>query len=1391
MAWAGDVTTAEQLKSAFSTGSDVNVYVNSDIDLTETVELAGTRNITLDLKGHTITANGCRAFHVKSGNLVITSSEGAGKVVTIGSINIESSVIRVGDPDVNVNSASLSIDEGVTIESEVCYGVTVFGKNTGDKSESLIVNGAIHTKVRPAVSGNGSEGLSTTVITINNKAEIKTTDDVAIYHPQNGTLTVNGTVEGAGGIEMKAGELVVGDNAVITATGALSHTSNSDGTSTRGYAIAIVENGSYAGVSTVNISPKASLHGSVAVVKDSEKKPGSPDISFDPSGMQMLVKVTGSDSKDFGQYMSLELAMSEAPAGSTITLLGDCTIASTIETTKDFTLNLNGKTITSDGQRALWIKSGTVIINSTVAGGKIDVPTCANNDLSAIRVGSNESAAATLTVAEGVAISADECYGITVFGKNTTETLTVNGTVNTKIRPAISGNGSAGLASTTITIGQNAQITTTNEVAIYHPQAGTLNVDGTVTGATGIEIKGGELTVGEHAKITATGTPSHTTNNDGTSSRGYAIAIVENGQYTGVSAVSIHGSATLNGIVAQLKDSEKSGFNPTYTGDAVTKKVAAIGNDEYFTLKDAISIVPSEGSVRLLDDLTLTTPLVMDVVKTYTLNLDDKTLIGNGCAALQITNGHVTLDGATESKVTVSGASSQAAILMGSDDGSSRSVSLTINKDVTVDGGTLTSGIMLAGNVTRETLTVNGTVQATNHSAIIGSKDANKGGTTIHIAKDATVNATDAVAIYHPQSGDLLVDGNVIGVKNTGAAGAIEMKGGDLTVTSTAKITAAGTMSHSKNNEAPSTNGYAIALVENPAFTGVGKVNIDKTATITGVVACLVDDKNDAVAEPMFVGDVTMVAETNISEGRGDKYDTLPHAIEAAAISGEVKLLDDLTLTNTFTISKAITLNMDDYSLINANASDPAVNISDNVTLKNGGIISEKTGEPATDKANGGIKVTSGMVTLQQMNVKTGGVSLDVVGGTVTADKASNFSSAKDNTVTLSGGSFDLSSKVYNSSSSTNKNAIAATGTAALSVQNTVVISSDNGNAIDWSSTGALTVAGGKISGAEAVHASNGTVTINGGTFTGTGHAVEIANASCTPSIKGGTFICGKDAAYLPVKYTPGTPASGFVEGVNTFFSKAIAQTLCHEGYMVSQTPKNNGMYYLIDEIVIYDGADWTQPSELFKINKARYIRNSGMGANGTQFGTLCLPFSFSSTQTGMTFYTVNRIEGNILYLDAVTTAEIAAGTPVVFKFSSATTGFTIESENATISNTAACSAGNLVGTFAKLPLTTSTTPKVDDVYFLNSDAFHQAKSSLTVPAFRAYIKISSTSPVKEQVLYIHTDDDETDAVEAVQLDGEMEAVYDLQGRKQNSLQRGVNIMKMKDGRTIKVFVNK
>ena len=101
-------------------------------------------------------------------------------------------------------------------------------------------------------------------------------------------------------------------------------------------------------------------------------------------------------------------------------------------------------------------------------------------------------------------------------------------------------------------------MTADNAIAIFHPQAGILNVNGaTVQGTGGIEMKSGTLNVADGSKITATAKETtHNTSSNGTSTNGYAIVAVDtNGSYSGKVVVNVTGG-TVTGPVNKVVDQE-------------------------------------------------------------------------------------------------------------------------------------------------------------------------------------------------------------------------------------------------------------------------------------------------------------------------------------------------------------------------------------------------------------------------------------------------------------------------------------------------------------------------------------------------------------------------------------------------------------------------------------------------------------------------------------------------------------------------------------------------------------------------------------------------------------------------------------------------------------------
>lgn len=265
-------TLQEAVNAANS--NDTIITLTDNITLSESVKI--NKDITIHLDEHNITGEGSRVLDIQSGTVVLT---GSGTLSSSskpgGSFPSSSSVIRVGTGfnanDTQASKASLTVGADVTVSSDCCYGITVFGTNEGtnEVGQELIVYGKVQvTGSEPAISGNGTSTLSMTEITINNGATVSAKNDCAIYHPQMGTLTINGgTIEGKGGIEAKGGKVVVSGGTVTATAGSTSHNTSNDGTSTSGYALAAVENTNYKGNADFTISG-GTFTGPVAVVKD-------------------------------------------------------------------------------------------------------------------------------------------------------------------------------------------------------------------------------------------------------------------------------------------------------------------------------------------------------------------------------------------------------------------------------------------------------------------------------------------------------------------------------------------------------------------------------------------------------------------------------------------------------------------------------------------------------------------------------------------------------------------------------------------------------------------------------------------------------------------------------------------------------------------------------------------------------------------------------------------------------------------------------------------------------------------------------------------------------------------------------------------------------------------
>ena len=200
-------------------------------------------NFVLDLGGYTLTGKATATSPVLSISVPMTIQNGT---IKYASTDVKHSAL--------VTSADVTIAATAVIDGGRGYGIEV----DGYAGHTLIVNGTVKSDGDYAITGNGREEVGGIIrdcnITVNAGATISAPNGVAIYHPEKGTVTINGgEITGHTGIEMCAGKLVVKDG-TITSTGANKDETGSQNAILDGAAISIINRSYPGGVPTAEIT---------------------------------------------------------------------------------------------------------------------------------------------------------------------------------------------------------------------------------------------------------------------------------------------------------------------------------------------------------------------------------------------------------------------------------------------------------------------------------------------------------------------------------------------------------------------------------------------------------------------------------------------------------------------------------------------------------------------------------------------------------------------------------------------------------------------------------------------------------------------------------------------------------------------------------------------------------------------------------------------------------------------------------------------------------------------------------------------------------------------------------------------------------------------------------
>ena len=547
------------------------------------------------------------------------------------------------------------------------------------------------------------------------------------------------------------------------------------------------------------------------------------------------------------KYETALTAINKAPAGSTVVLLKDCSETGRApEITKNVTLNLNGKnltfsyiTVSKDGNltikdcgtggtyngtganHSVYVKRGGIF--NLESGTLTNSSTNPKTQNVVVRV---EGGTAATPVASTANIMGGkiETKGTPVYVAYPGATVNVSGgeLVGNGLA-CIAGQGNKGLGGTTINISGGTLTAKPYDDAsaacgIYHPNEGTLNITGgniNVADGVGVLMRGGEMTM-TGGEINATSDDATRTGSVGDTNQKIGVCGVifdRDANYPAVATTSIKidDDAKVSGAKAAVElindnnvADAKSAFKlkgGTYSSDVsalldensvaeekdgvyvVTTYYAQVGETKYATLQEAADAAAAGQTVKVLNDVDMTTDgnLTVNVGKDIVLDMNGHSIKGANANNKNIlVRGKLTLKDSKENSTGKiysedpykSGVDK--ALIYVDRNGKFVMESGHIN---TVLPNSVANGQFAVGSFGNSTVTINGGTIEGGYSAITGFGDP-KDNTNITINGGTLICPMD-YAIYHPQPGKLTINK---GATIYGGAGAICMKSGELEI---------------------------------------------------------------------------------------------------------------------------------------------------------------------------------------------------------------------------------------------------------------------------------------------------------------------------------------------------------------------------------------------------------------------------------------------------------------------------------------------------------------------------------------------------------------------------------------------------------------------------------
>ena len=292
---------------------------------------------------------------------------------------------------------------------------------------------------------------------------------------------------------------------------------------------------------------------------------------------------------------------------------------------------------------------------------------------------------------------------------------------------------------------------------------------------------------------------------------------------------------------------------------------------------------------------------------------------------------------------------------------------------------------------------------------------------------------------------------------------------------------------------------------------------------------------------------------------------------------------------------------------------------------------------------------------------------------------------------------------------------------------------------------------------------------------------------------------------FVTDKVTKGSYMFNSCRNLKGFISSKTGHTCANykTGYFTKLVGKNGdekigatGEPLATDNLVLDDDKDFVA-YEPFAAKAASYSRKM---KEGTTWATLCLPFEVSLADKNFRAFKLLSADDvtETVELEEIKTS-IEAGTPVIIKMKDGATELNFTEADKTIAKdvqTAETADANykLQGIYTKKEFSKDTD---NNCYIVKGDKLmNPAKllgetktESVGSKPFRAYMVDNSSAPAAGARMFSISVGGSTTAIEQLESTADSKAeYYDLQGRRLQNLQKGVNIVK-RGGKTMKVII--